>query len=270
MCGRPGTHALVQAASCALRPLRSTCAPTAAKAWSVRFSYCATHAVKAAIAASSQGLLVRFGLTVLKKSEDRKPRQKLEILFAEIARKLGTCKQRQSYKRGVLESAVLELLRDRLMQPDAVAEFMPALTRETNRHRGQETAQRGRLATEHKALLSKLDGLYDAIADVLRTPVLKERVEEMEGQKAAIEARLKAPAPSPVRLHPGAFGALPREGRGAVAKPRRSFDPDAGGRKHPRPDRSRYAARLSGRSGDAGTGGGLIRNDRGGPAGRVL
>ncbi len=48
----------------------------------------------------------------------------------------------------------------------------------------------------------KLDGLYDAVADGLRTPGLKERLEEMERRLAQLDAALATPAPSPVRLHP--------------------------------------------------------------------
>ena len=44
------------------------------------------------------------------------------------ARKLGTCDHRQGYRRGDLDEAVLALLRDRLMQPDAVAEFVSAFS----------------------------------------------------------------------------------------------------------------------------------------------
>ena len=48
----------------------------------------------------------------------------------------------------------------------------------------------------------KLRGLYDAIADGLRTPGLLAQLEELEAQKAKLDAQLAAPAPEPVRLHP--------------------------------------------------------------------
>ncbi|MCW1918115.1 hypothetical protein NX862_05055 [Rhodobacter sp. KR11] len=49
----------------------------------------------------------------------------------------------------------------------------------------------------------KLEGLYDAIAEGLRTPGLKERLEGLEARLKELGADLEAPAPSPVRLHPG-------------------------------------------------------------------
>ncbi len=48
----------------------------------------------------------------------------------------------------------------------------------------------------------KLDGLYDAIAEGLRTPGLKEKLEDLEARVATLDKALAAPAASPVRLHP--------------------------------------------------------------------
>ena len=116
------------------------------------------------------------------------------------ARKLGTCEQRRSFRRAELEEAVLDLLRTRLMQPDAVAEFVRAFSAEVNAQRGDETAARSRQEAERAALKRKLDGLYDAIADGMRTPGLKQKLEDMEARVAALDEALTAPAPAPVRL----------------------------------------------------------------------
>ncbi|WP_114965319.1 hypothetical protein [Alkalilacustris brevis] len=105
---------------------------------------------------------------------------------------------------------MLDLLRTRLMQPEAVAEFITVFGREVNAQRGDETAQRSRLEAELSALIRKLDGLYDAIAEGLRTPGLKDKLEELEARKAELDAKLTAPAPSPVRLQPN-LAALYRE-----------------------------------------------------------
>lgn len=45
---------------------------------------------------------------------------------------------RRSIKRATLEDAALGLLRDRPMQPDAVAEFVAAFTRAANVQRREE------------------------------------------------------------------------------------------------------------------------------------
>jgi len=125
-----------------------------------------------------------------------------DYVACSAARKLGTCTQRKSIKRGVLEDAVLDLLRNRLMQPVAVAEFITAYTSEINNQRGTETADRARQVAERAQTARKLEGLYDAISEGLRTPGLKVRLEALETRLDELDATLAAPLPTPVRLHP--------------------------------------------------------------------
>ena len=89
-----------------------------------------------------------------------------------------------------------------MMQPDAVAEFITAYSAELNGKRGTASADRARLQSERAQIARKLEGLYDAIAEGLRTSGLKARLETMEARLAELDASLSAPAPSPVRLHP--------------------------------------------------------------------
>lgn len=63
-----------------------------------------------------------------------------DYLGCSAAHKLRTCAQRKSIKREVLEQAVLDLLRERLMQPDAVATFIKAYASEVNAQRGPGTS----------------------------------------------------------------------------------------------------------------------------------
>ncbi|MBI6630364.1 recombinase family protein [Pontibaca sp. S1109L] len=125
-----------------------------------------------------------------------------DYLACSAARKLGTCDQKKSIRRPVLESAVLDLLRTRLMQPDAVASFMTAYSKATNAHNSAQEAKRARLRSERDATARKLDGLYDAIAEGLRTPGLQAKLAEMEQRIAELDRDLAAPPPSPLRLHP--------------------------------------------------------------------
>ncbi|QPZ89693.1 recombinase family protein [Thioclava electrotropha] len=126
-----------------------------------------------------------------------------DYLACSAARKLGTCTQRRSFKRGELEALVLDLLRERLMQPRAVAAFIAAYGEEVNAGRSEETAKRARHEAELAQLTRRLEGLYDAIADGLRTAGLMAKLEDLEARKIIVEAELTAPQPSPVRLHPG-------------------------------------------------------------------
>ncbi|SUZ33311.1 hypothetical protein ROE7235_03080 [Roseibaca ekhonensis] len=118
------------------------------------------------------------------------------------ARKLRTCNQRKSFLRSTLEAAVLDLLHNKLMQPEAVAAFVAEFTKEMNAANGQQSDARARLVNEEAQIKRKLEGLYDAIADGLRTTGLKDKLLGLEARLAEIARELAEPAPSPVRLHP--------------------------------------------------------------------
>jgi hypothetical protein len=97
---------------------------------------------------------------------------------------MGTCDNRRSIRRGVLEGLILDALKTRLMAPDLVAEL-----------------QRASLQSELATVSRRLDGLVDAISESLRAADLQQRLDELEARKAELEAKLVAPAPTPVRLH---------------------------------------------------------------------
>ena len=125
-----------------------------------------------------------------------------DYLACANARKFARCDQRKAIRREVLEEVVLDLVRDRLMQPDAVKTFVAAYMREINAGRDDAEAARGRLQRQLDTVGRKLEGFYDAVGDGLRTPGLLGKIQSLEADKSQLEAELAAPAPSPVRLHP--------------------------------------------------------------------
>jgi|GEM_PF-6228794 len=88
------------------------------------------------------------------------------------------------------------------MQPEAVASFVREVAEASNAQGAERAQEHQRLETEKKAIKRKLEGLYDAIAEGLRSPGLKEKLLDLEGRIAAIDAELGRPAPAPVRLNP--------------------------------------------------------------------
>ena len=118
------------------------------------------------------------------------------------ARRMGTCENRRSVRRGVFEGLILEALKNQLMAPDLIAEFIDEFHREVNRQRQGAELERSAAKSELAAVTRKLDGLVDAIADGLRGPDLQRRLDEFGTRKKELAARLDAPAPPPVRLHP--------------------------------------------------------------------
>ena len=125
-----------------------------------------------------------------------------DYLACTAARSGAGCSNRSSIRRSRVEGVVLEGLKGQLMAPELVEEFIRAFHEEVNR---QNSAQEMH-AVEHQAELArvtkKLKGLYDAIADGLRTPGLKDQLLELEARQTQLKELIgQAPPPVP-RLHP--------------------------------------------------------------------
>ena len=103
-----------------------------------------------------------------------------DYLTCSAARRLGTCEQRRGFRHEKLETAALDLLRVRLMPPDAVTEFLTAFKAEINYQAGRKKADRAQLEKRIDSINRKPDGLYDATAEGLRTPSLQARLEDLE------------------------------------------------------------------------------------------
>ncbi len=125
-----------------------------------------------------------------------------DYLACSAARKMGTCDNRRGIPRPLLEDFIFETLKQHLMHPDLVKEFIAEFHAEVNRqNRGHQ------LTLENKKrdlaeVTRRHNGLIDAIADGLRTPGLKERLEQLEQRKTELaQAIQEAPPPAP-QLHP--------------------------------------------------------------------
>jgi len=66
------------------------------------------------------------------------------------------------------------------MEPEAVAAFVKDFAELSNSQGAEQAQERLRLETERKALKRKLEGLYDAIAEALRSPGLGEKLLNLE------------------------------------------------------------------------------------------
>lgn len=125
-----------------------------------------------------------------------------DYLACSAARGQGTCTNRKGVRRAPLEELILEGLRQRLMAPEMVEEFVTAYHEEVNRHRRDATAARTGKERELAEATRKLDKLIEALIEGYRTAGLQRRLEELEARKAALEHDLAADPPPPVRLHP--------------------------------------------------------------------
>lgn len=87
------------------------------------------------------------------------------------------------------------------MAPELVEELSRAVTAETNvRCRDLEQGQ-AQLRRDLEVAKRKLIGLYDAIADGLRTPGLKRQLEALEAEQQELERQVQAEPVSMPQLH---------------------------------------------------------------------
>ena len=125
-----------------------------------------------------------------------------DYLACSVARSGAGCTNRKSIKRSLVEEVVLEGLKTRLMAPELVEEFIGAFHAEQNSVRAAHERRHQADEVELRRISQKLQGLYDAIADGLRTPGMQNQLLELEARETAMKKSVAAaPAPSP-RFHP--------------------------------------------------------------------
>jgi hypothetical protein len=125
-----------------------------------------------------------------------------DYLSCSNARRLGTCGNRKGIRRGVVEGLILGALKDNLMHPDLVAEFIKEFHAEVNRQRRDAELSVILKRRELDDVRRRLDGLIEAIADGLRAPGLQSKLDQLEQRKAVLEADIAGAPTAAPRLHP--------------------------------------------------------------------
>ncbi len=120
------------------------------------------------------------------------------------ARDKGTCGNRRTIKRRDIEAIVLEGLKDQLMAPEAVKEFVAEFHREINRL----TAERRAEAEAGRRDLDKVEREIRAIVEAIKagafSGILQRELAALEARQAQLSAQAASPAPAPVSIHPNA------------------------------------------------------------------
>jgi site-specific DNA recombinase len=125
-----------------------------------------------------------------------------DYLACGAARSGAGCDNRRSIRRTRVEAVVLEGLKTHLMAPELVAEFIRAFHEEVNHKRATDDMQRQGNEQELGRVSKKLRGLYDAIADGLRSPGLQNELLALEGRQAELRKTVEAAPPPAPRFHP--------------------------------------------------------------------
>jgi len=114
----------------------------------------------------------------------------------------GICDNGRTIRRDDIECRVLAGLTDKLVSPEAVAVAVRAYAEETNR---QNHKRRAQVEADFRSL-EKIErgrkGIMDAIEDGMYQPAMKARMEELDHQKAEIEARLAEASADLPDVHP--------------------------------------------------------------------
>ncbi len=124
-----------------------------------------------------------------------------DYLACGAARKQGTSSNSWTIRRGALERLILDALRENLMAPELVEEFVREFTADWNRAVAEKSAGRDGLTRELATVERKLNGLIDAISDGFRAAGLQAQLDGLEARRSELKGKLSAPAPATPRLH---------------------------------------------------------------------
>jgi site-specific DNA recombinase len=118
------------------------------------------------------------------------------------ARNKGTCDNRLSMRRDVIETAVLGGLKEHLMHPDLVAKFIEEFTAEFNRLAASNDQDKASHQTEFNRVTRELTRLIEAIKSGVPGDAVKDEIATLEVRKTDLTAILDATPPPQPRLHP--------------------------------------------------------------------
>lgn len=103
----------------------------------------------------------------------------------------GTCGNRLTIKRKDFETRVLSGLKNQLLHPDLIAEYVRAYQAEFNKFSGSIRADRQANERELAKLTRQIDQMVNAIAEGMFHPSMKDKMTALESSKAALTAKLR-------------------------------------------------------------------------------
>jgi hypothetical protein len=121
-------------------------------------------------------------------------------------RSKGTCENTRTILRQRIEHRVLSGLKERMLAPDLVAEFIRAFAKEMAVAHQQAVASRSELDVQLADVERRLQGVLRAVETGAWSETLRRRLRELETHKAALHQQRESmgkPAPA-IRLHPNA------------------------------------------------------------------
>jgi site-specific DNA recombinase len=118
-------------------------------------------------------------------------------------RNRGTCDNRLTIRRDVLEETVLRGLKDNLLQPELIHEFVATYRQEYNRlqraHSNEHAAAHAELARVER----QIRNIVEAVKAGLFAPAMKDEMAALEERKARLAELTRGQTEEPPMLHPG-------------------------------------------------------------------
>ena len=118
------------------------------------------------------------------------------------ARNKGTCDNKRTIRRDVLEATVLDGLRSHLMEPELCALFAEEYTRHMNTLRMDKNASIGAAKAELARIGRESKKMVDAICNGVPAEQVRDRMWEIDARQKELEAYLANAKEEPVLIHP--------------------------------------------------------------------
>jgi site-specific DNA recombinase len=118
-------------------------------------------------------------------------------------RNRGTCDNRLTIRRDVLENTVLSGLKNNLLHPDLIREFVEEYSREFNRLRRERASGQAASQAELAKVERQIRNIIEAVKAGLFAPSMKDEMSSLETRKATLVEQTKDEVQEPVLLHPG-------------------------------------------------------------------
>jgi site-specific DNA recombinase len=115
------------------------------------------------------------------------------------ARNRGTCGNRLTIRRDALEETVLRGLKDNLLQPELIHEFVTAYQQEYNRLRREQAQAHAEVAKVER----QIRNIVEAVKAGLFAPSMKDELAALEERKARLAESTRDQGEEPPILHPG-------------------------------------------------------------------
>ena len=115
----------------------------------------------------------------------------------------GTCGNRLTIQRDVLEETVLRGLKDNLLRPELIHEFVTAYQQEFNRLRREQANEQAQTRIELSKVERQIRNIVEAVKAGLFAPTMKDELRTLEERKARLLELTRDQTEEPPMLHPG-------------------------------------------------------------------